>query len=202
MTTEMVSEQAALAGDVPTSETEGQLSTGVLSEAVWQKPGDNVDATEAKAEEPKEEQKAPVVPETLDPKDKRKSDAEWQKAQEAKKEASSIEKKLEATQRELERIRFERDFPIALEYKEQLDAMDKDPRWAPFTWQERLDHVHKPDMSSVRKDQLNQAAKSSGSVMSQGKAQAPQGNDMPFDAALWWGSPEKARKAYEKYGKR
>ena len=201
----MVSEQAALAGDVPTSEAEGQLSTGVLSEAVWQKPGTSVDATETKAE-PQEEPKAPVVPETLDPKDKRKSDAEWQKAQEtkleAKKEASDLEQKLNATQRELERIRFERDNPIALEYKEQLDAMDKDPRWAPFTWQERLDHVHKPDMSAVRRDQLNQAAKSSGSVMSQGKAQAPQGNDMPFDAALWWGSPEKARKAYEKYGKR
>jgi len=195
MTAQEASDQAALAGDDQTS-LEGQTAAGVLSVGEVTKPAE---ATEHAGES------KPVVPEKLEPKDKRKSDKEWQEAQEKAKKAEEYEDRLTKQDREISRLRFERDNPIALDYTEELDKLDKDPRWKEITWEERLSFVRKEEPSKVRQDMKDQAAASQGSISAPSETQKVNEGISPSllkEGESWFGSEEKARKAYEKYGVR
>lgn len=191
MTADTASEQGVLeTRDVPTLES-GQLPDGVLAVAPITQP-----QTPDTTEEPEE---APV-PEQLEPKDKRKSDKEWQEAQEKAKDAEKLAEQLAKTNRRLERLEFEKQFPVAEQYKDKLDAMEKDPRFAPFSWEERLQFIHKADTTQVKKDMASQVAKTEGSVM--GSARPSPGQEpiiVPDSAATWFGSREEAEKLYRKY---
>lgn len=197
MTAETASEQAAQAGDVPTSQ-DGQLPDGVLATHSFSQAPDTTEET-PKVEE---QEKPEVVPETLDPKDKRKSDKEWQEAQETKKVVPKLEEKVEILSKEIERMKFEKDHPIIKDYAEEWEKMNTDPRFDAFTNEEKLAFIHKPDMSTVKKDLSNQAARTEGTVMGSGRpAPVQESVIIPESAIAWFGSEKEARKAYEKYGK-
>jgi hypothetical protein len=199
MTAQEASEQAT--ADVQTtSSEEGQESFApIATGSVAPKQ-----ATDIPQESPEEEsvESKPAVPEKLDPKDKRKSDKEWQEMKEKAKEADDTRARLEALERTNARLKFERDNPLALEHQEALDKLDADPRWKEISWEERLQFVSKTDASRVSRDMQEQAAASRGSV-------APSSSTTPKkqeiteeqikEGAAWFGSEEKARALHQKY---
>ncbi len=206
-TATQASEQAAQAGDVPTSQ-EGQTVSVARTEPPVAK------------EAPEPEQTDSAAP-NKDAKDWRKSDKEWQESQEKAKEADTLKEKVQTKEQEEKSLReevealkqlnarkdWEADNPIVRQekYREVWDNLLKEKgdliRTGRLTFDEAFKLISKEDTTALRQTFADQARISEGSVPSTSRSVPAQSGPDPatLEMGRYWGNkPED----FTKYGVR
>lgn len=199
-------EQAASAGDVPSSQEGQTMPEGTVSMA----PGQEQEPSQTDDAAPKISNK--------DAKDWRKSDKEWQEAQEKAKKAEQVLEKLgkvfsdsttpdeqekDPATKALDRIQqleqqvamanWEADNPILKDerYADAWKAVNAEPRYAGLNLAEKQKLIMTPDTRNLTNELLSQAKLSSGSVP-QSSRSAPSPDRIDDDTLKMseaWGIP-------------
>lgn len=214
----MNDEQAAIAGDVPNEQAAPagdaqELPNDVLAVGdIATPPNSTTEPEQEPTEEPtaKAEPSEPekVVPETLEDGSKRKSDKEWQEEQEKAKESDELADRIARLEQDNKLLKFENENPDVTSdrYKERWEKMKASDRFKDADPAEMWELIYDPGTKidkGAKQDAMEQATRNEGSVVATGGGTTPRSEfsqGLLSEGESWFGSKEKAKELYKKYG--